>query len=167
MKHAGNLRPLPPHHDLTIYLTDCFYFIFCPSPPGPRERRRAARRLLPESPITCWNHWGFIARRPLPGAVMDSPTFSGRRHEPFPRPARPMRQGTFGEGDMNNFSMLGADRMTHLKVVAMALVCATLVAGIGVAARVTDGAGDGRIEATVIKASKPMTASKSEDRTIR
>jgi ABC-type proline/glycine betaine transport system permease subunit len=65
---------------------------------------------------------------------------------------------------MNNFSMLSADRMTHLKVVAMALVCATLVAGIGVAARVTD---DGRIEATVVKASKPMTASKSEDRTIR
>ena len=43
---------------------------------------------------------------------------------------------------MDNFSMLGADRMTHLKVVAMALVCATLVAGIGVAARVTDGAGE-------------------------
>ncbi|HYJ43770.1 MAG TPA: hypothetical protein VEQ64_08945 [Xanthobacteraceae bacterium] len=68
---------------------------------------------------------------------------------------------------MNNFSMLGADRMTHLKVVAMALVCATLVAGIGVAARVTDGAGDGRVEVTVVKASKPMTASTSEDRTIR
>ena len=67
----------------------------------------------------------------------------------------------------NNFSMLGADRMTHLKVVAMALVCATLVAGIGVAARVTDGAGDGRVEVTVVKASKPMTASTSEDRTIR
>ena len=68
---------------------------------------------------------------------------------------------------MNNFSMLGADRMTHLKVVAMALVCATLVAGIGVAARVTDGAGDGRVDVTVVKASKPMTASTSEDRTIR
>jgi len=68
---------------------------------------------------------------------------------------------------MNNFSMLGADRITHLKVVAMALVCATLVAGIGVAARVTDGAGDGRVEVTVVKASKPMTASTSEDRTIR
>ena len=68
---------------------------------------------------------------------------------------------------MNNFSMLGADRMTHLKVVAMALVCATLVAGIGVAARVTDGAGDGRVEVTVVKASKPITASTSEDRTIR
>lgn len=68
---------------------------------------------------------------------------------------------------MNNFSMLSADRMTHLKVVAVALVCATLVAGIGVAARVTDAAGDGRIEATVIKAGKPMTASKSNDSTIR
>jgi hypothetical protein len=68
---------------------------------------------------------------------------------------------------MNNFSMLSADRMTHLKVVAVALVCATLVAGIGVAARVTDGAGDGRIEASVVKASKPMTASKSNDSTIR
>ena len=39
---------------------------------------------------------------------------------------------------MNNFSMFTADRMTHVKIVAMALVCATLVAGIGVAARVTD-----------------------------
>jgi hypothetical protein len=68
---------------------------------------------------------------------------------------------------MNNSSLFTADRMTHLKIVVVSLVCATLVAGIGVAARVTDGAGDGRIEATVVKASKPMTASKSEDRTIR
>ena len=50
---------------------------------------------------------------------------------------------------MSNFSMFTADRMTHLKVVAVALVCATLVAGIGVAARVTDSsATDGRVEAT-------------------
>ena len=69
---------------------------------------------------------------------------------------------------MNNFSMFTADRMTHLKVVAVALVCATLVAGIGVAARVTDSsATDGRVEATVIKAGKAMTAATSEDRTIR
>ena len=68
----------------------------------------------------------------------------------------------------NNFSMFTADRMTHLKVVAVALVCATLVAGLGVAARVTDsGAADGRLEATVIKAGKPVTASTSEPRTIR
>jgi hypothetical protein len=68
---------------------------------------------------------------------------------------------------MNNFSMLTADRMTHLKVVAVALVCATLVAGLGVAARVTEGASEGRLEAIVIKAGKPVTASTSEPRTIR
>ncbi|HEY7662101.1 MAG TPA: hypothetical protein VH934_03140 [Xanthobacteraceae bacterium] len=70
---------------------------------------------------------------------------------------------------MNNFSMFTADRMTHLRVVAVGLLCATLVAGIGVAARVTDGspAADGRVEATVIKASKPVTAATAEDRTIR
>ena len=66
---------------------------------------------------------------------------------------------------MNNFSMFTADRMTHLKVVAVALVCATLVAGLGVAARVADGSTDGRF--TVIKAGKPVTASTSESRTIR
>ena len=39
---------------------------------------------------------------------------------------------------MNNSSMFTADRMTHLKIVVVSLVCATLVAGIGIAARVTD-----------------------------
>jgi hypothetical protein len=70
---------------------------------------------------------------------------------------------------MSNFSMFSADRMTHLKVVAVALVCATLVAGIGVAARVSDNspAIDGRSEATVVKASKPMTAATTEGRTVR
>jgi hypothetical protein len=42
---------------------------------------------------------------------------------------------------MNNFSLLAASRLTHLKVVAVALVFATLVVGIGFAARVTDGSG--------------------------
>jgi hypothetical protein len=70
---------------------------------------------------------------------------------------------------MNNSSLLTADRMTHMKIVAMALVCATLVAGVGIAARVTDGSTGigGRHEATVIKASKPVTASTGEDSTIR
>ena len=35
---------------------------------------------------------------------------------------------------MNNFSLLAANRLTHLKVVMLALVCVTLVAGIGLAA---------------------------------
>ena len=72
---------------------------------------------------------------------------------------------------MNNSSLLTADRMTHLKIVVMALVCATLVAGVGIAARVTDGTTGigGRLEATgpVIKAAKPVTASTGEDSTIR
>ena len=61
---------------------------------------------------------------------------------------------------MNNASMFTADRMTHLKIVVVALVCATIVAGIGVASRVSDGSttGNGRLEATVIKAGVPMTA---------
>ncbi len=67
---------------------------------------------------------------------------------------------------MNNFSLLTADRMTHLKIVVVSLICATLVAGIGVAARLTDGS-DGRLEATVLKARAPMTAATSEDRTVR
>jgi len=58
---------------------------------------------------------------------------------------------------MNNTSMFTADRMTHLKIVVVSLVCATLVAAIGVTARMAD-AGNGRVEATVIKASTPMTA---------
>jgi hypothetical protein len=70
---------------------------------------------------------------------------------------------------MNNSSLLTADRMTHLKIVVVSLVCATLVAGIGVAARVTDGAsmGNGRMEATVIKIGKAVTAATTEDRTVR
>jgi ABC-type proline/glycine betaine transport system permease subunit len=70
-------------------------------------------------------------------------------------------QGDFGERVMNNFSMFTANRMTHLKVVAVALVCASLVA-IGAVARISDG-----LEATVIKPGNPVTASTSEPRTIR
>jgi hypothetical protein len=40
---------------------------------------------------------------------------------------------------MNNSSIFIADRMTHLKIVTVSLICAAMVAGIGIAARVTDG----------------------------
>jgi ABC-type proline/glycine betaine transport system permease subunit len=62
------------------------------------------------------------------------------------------------ERAMNNTSMFTADRMTHLKIVVVSLVCATLVAAIGVTSRMAD-AGNGRLDATVIKAGAPMTAS--------
>jgi hypothetical protein len=72
---------------------------------------------------------------------------------------------------MNNSSLLTADRMTHLKIVVVALVGATLVAGIGVASRFTDHSmtGTGRLEVTspVVKASKPVTAASDEQTVIR
>lgn len=66
---------------------------------------------------------------------------------------------------MNNSSMLTADRATHLKIVVVSLICATIVAGIGIAARVK--VPDGRMEATVITVGKPITASTSADTSIR
>jgi ABC-type proline/glycine betaine transport system permease subunit len=66
---------------------------------------------------------------------------------------------------MNNSSMLTADRMTHLKIVVLSLICATLVAGVGIAARVTDG--NVRMEATVIKAGTPVQASTTDGNPVR
>jgi hypothetical protein len=37
-----------------------------------------------------------------------------------------------------NHSMYSADRRTHLKIVVIGLLCATLVAAVGIFARVTD-----------------------------
>jgi len=69
---------------------------------------------------------------------------------------------------MNNSSLFTADRVTHLKIVVVALLFATLVAGVGVAARLTEtGLADGRFEATVVKAGKPITASNSDATTVR
>jgi len=67
-----------------------------------------------------------------------------------------------------NHSIHSADRATHLKIVVVALVGATLVAGIGIAARVSgqNAGGAPRIEA-VIKAGAPVAVSSSETRTIR
>jgi hypothetical protein len=60
---------------------------------------------------------------------------------------------------MNNTSIATADRMTHLKIVAVSLICATVVAGVGIAARLTDGTTMGsRIEANVIRAGAPVMA---------
>jgi ABC-type proline/glycine betaine transport system permease subunit len=67
---------------------------------------------------------------------------------------------------MNNFSLFTADRATHLKIVVVSLLCALIVAGIGIAARV-DSESASRMEAAVVKAGKPVTATAGQDRTIR
>jgi len=69
---------------------------------------------------------------------------------------------------MNNSSMFTADRMTHLKIVVVALVCATMVAGIGIAARVTDGTVTASgLQATVVRATAPVTAATTDSNTVR
>jgi hypothetical protein len=62
---------------------------------------------------------------------------------------------------MNNTSIFTADRMTHLKIVVVALIGATVVASIGIAARMTDGTtASSRFEASVIRAGTTFAASK-------
>ena len=66
---------------------------------------------------------------------------------------------------MNNSSMFTADRWTHLKIVVVALMCATVVAGVGIAARVSPPRGG--TEATVITVGKPVTAARGDNTSIR
>jgi hypothetical protein len=54
-------------------------------------------------------------------------------------------------------SIYGANRMTHLKIVVVSLVCATVVAAVGIAARVDHGDAAGKT--AVIKAGKPVSVS--------
>lgn len=64
-----------------------------------------------------------------------------------------------------NHSIHSADRATHLKIVLVALVAGTLVAGVGIAARVTGQDGSQQIEARipVIKAGAPVAVSSTSD----
>jgi hypothetical protein len=69
-----------------------------------------------------------------------------------------------------NHSIYSADRATHLKIVVVALLACTAVAGVGIAARVSGSTGGTQqLEARipVIKAGAPMTITSSETRTVR
>ena len=78
-----------------------------------------------------------------------------------------MLKGPSWESVMNNSSMFTADRNTHLKIVVVSLVCATLVAGVGIAARMTDNSPANRLEASVIRVAPPVTAATTETNTVR
>jgi hypothetical protein len=65
-----------------------------------------------------------------------------------------------------NHSIYSADRSTHLKVVAMALVAGIAVAGFGITARVTSDDASAQT-ARVIRADKPVMVSTSEHSTVR
>jgi len=71
-----------------------------------------------------------------------------------------------------NHSIYGADRMTHLKIVVVALIGATVVAGVGIAARetgTTSGIATTRNQdlVPVIRAGQPVVAGGREISTIR
>jgi hypothetical protein len=68
-----------------------------------------------------------------------------------------------------NHSIATADRMTHLKIVVVALIAGTLVAGVGVASRVgdTNTGMSAAVDGPVIKAGKPTVLTTSNDSVVR
>jgi hypothetical protein len=63
-----------------------------------------------------------------------------------------------------NHSMYSADRSTHLKIVVLGLLCAVVVAGVGVFAHVSDlDLGT----AALVKAGQPTALSSAQAPTIR
>ena len=67
-----------------------------------------------------------------------------------------------------NHSFYSADRMTHLKIVVVALVAAIGVAGLGISAHLT--AGDSYTQASntgVVKATRTMMITSSDQQVIR
>ena len=67
-----------------------------------------------------------------------------------------------------NHSFYSADRATHLKIVVVALLAATAVAGIGITARVNSGdtfADAQRVQ--IIKAGKPVMVTTSGQTVVR
>jgi hypothetical protein len=65
-----------------------------------------------------------------------------------------------------NHSIYSADRMTHLKIVVVALVAGIVVAGFGISARINSD--DGYTQtARVIKAGKPVAVTSSNAALVR
>ena len=64
-----------------------------------------------------------------------------------------------------NHSIYSADRMTHLKIVVVALMAGILVAGIGISTRATSG--DSTQTANVMKAGKPVAVTSSGASVVR
>jgi hypothetical protein len=67
-----------------------------------------------------------------------------------------------------NHSFYSADRMTHLKIVVVALVAAIGVAGLGISAHVTnDLTQTARVNGPAVKATKTIAITSSEQQVIR
>jgi hypothetical protein len=67
-----------------------------------------------------------------------------------------------------NHSLHSADRGTHLKVVAVALVAAIAVVAVGISARVAETtSATVRVQGPVLKAGQPATFTSSETSAVR
>ena len=68
-----------------------------------------------------------------------------------------------------NHSIYSADRMTHLKIVVVALVAAVTIAGISVTTRITSGDGyeTARVTTPVVKATKDVMLTNSGTTAVR
>lgn len=74
--------------------------------------------------------------------------------------------GATGQETSMNHSIYSADRMTHLKIVVVALVAGIMVAGFGVSARLNSD--DGSMQtARVLKADKPVAMTSSSMTVVR
>jgi hypothetical protein len=70
---------------------------------------------------------------------------------------------------MNNSTLRTADRLTHLKIIAVALVATAAVVGIGIAAAPPGPDMSAQLEARapVLKAGKPVIWTDAETQTVR
>ena len=70
---------------------------------------------------------------------------------------------------MSNHSLMTADRSTHFKIAAVAVVAAIVLVAVGFRARIDTGTDVARIETHkgVVKAGKPVTAASSDTSSIR
>ena len=66
-----------------------------------------------------------------------------------------------------NHSFYSADRMTHLKIVVVALVAAIGVAGAGISARVTSDNNYAQVSGSAVKPTKTVISASSDLRVIR
>lgn len=68
-----------------------------------------------------------------------------------------------------NHSIYSADRMTHLKIVVVALVAAVAIAGFSISARINSGESyeTARITTPVVKANKTVIMTNSGTTTVR
>ena len=85
-------------------------------------------------------------------------------------PGEPTKTEKPGGFSMNNSSIATADRVTHLKIVAVSLLAAIMVVAVGITARPSIGdsvTARVKADAPILQAGKPMAVTRSDSVTVR